>query len=411
VAITSITGRVPEVLAEVKFSNIEVYDIENGTAKLKWSTYNQLTKGIIYFGNDLDDLDRWTGYSIYGNYHEVVLTGLKKKKTYYYKIVAIDKLQNETEAFVQSFSTKDMKREEIVKPEFKEQKILQVTNSALALTWTTNEETNAIVYYGTESDNLKKTAKYKSYKEKYYLRIVAKDKSGNKSSKLLRVNTHDYKDIVHKLTVSNIKPLSFDEKMIFSRRATIEWKTNLVSKSTIHYGVKPGKYGKKIIASKSRRLKHQVALPDLEPNTTYYYKISAYDSLHKKKTTSKEMSFTTRSLKKYYADGSLVQGSAGYKVYVIYGANKYWIKTEAVFLGFGYKWDWVEKVDDAFLREYNEKKNISNTKKHPNGTLIKYAHSAAVYLLENGKKRPFSSADSFVRKGHSWDRLITISKK
>ena len=418
-----LTGGVPEVLAEVKFSNIKVYDIENGTAKLKWATRGQLTKGMVYFGNNPNNLDRWTGYSAYDYYHKVALTGLKKNKTYYYKIVAIDKFQNETEAFIQSFSTKSMKREETVKPEFKEQKILQVTNSAVALAWTTNEKTNAVVYYGVDPNNLKKTAKHKSYKKehellihklkpgkKYYLKITAKDKSGNKSSKFLRFNTHDYKDAVHKLTISNVAPLSFDEKMIFSRKAVIEWRTNLVSKSAISYGVKPGKYKKKATVSKSRRFKHQIVLSDLEPNTAYYYKISAYDSLHKKKATLKEMSFTTRPLRKYYRDGSLVRGS-DYKVYVINGNNKLWIKTAGVFMGLGYKWDWIEKADDVFLKEYSEGKSVTKTKKHPNGTLIKYAHSAAVYLLENGRKRPFSSADSFIGKGYSWDRIITISKK
>lgn len=419
-----LTGGVPEVLAEIKFSGIEIRSVENGTAKLKWTTPGQLTKGMVYFGNDPDNLNRWTGYSAYDYYHEVALTSLRKNKTYYYRIVAIDKFQNETEAFTQSFSTKNMKREETVKPEFKEQKILQATNSAVALAWTTNEETNAVVYYGVDPDNLKKTAKYKSYRkehellihklkpgEKYYLKITAKDKSGNKSSKFLRFNTHDYEDAVHKLNISNVAPLSFDEKMIFSRKAIIEWKTNLVAKSSISYGVKPGKYKKKITVSKSRRFKHQAALSDLEPNTTYYYKISAYDSLHKKKTTSKEMSVTTRPLKRYYRSGSLVQSSGGYKVYVIKGADKFWIKTADVFVGLGYRWDWIEKVDDVFLNEYSEGKSVTKTEKHPNGTLIKYARSAAVYLLENGRKRPFSSAGSFVGKGYDWNRIITISKK
>ena len=420
----TLTGGVPEVSAEVKFSNIKVYDIENGTAKLKWTTRGQFTRGIVYFGNDPDNLDRWTGYSAYDYYHKVALTGLKKNKTYYYKIAAIDKLQNKTESFTQSFFTKGMKREETVKPEFKEQKILQVTNSAVALAWTTNEETNAVVYYGIDPDNFKKTAKYKSYHKKhellihklkpgkkYYLKIVAKDRSGNKSSKFLRFNTHDCGDAVYKLTISDVAPLSFDEKMIFSRKAVIEWKTNLVAKSAISYGVKPGKYKKKVTASKSRRFKHQIVLSGLEPNTTYYYKISAYDSLHKKKATLKEMSFTTRPLKRYYKNGSLVQGLGGYKVYVINGNNKLWIETADVFIGLGYKWNWIEKVDEVFLREYSGGGSVTKTKKHPNGTLIKYAHSAAVYLLENKKKRPFSSADSFIGKGYSWDRIITISKK
>ena len=37
---------------------------------------------------------------------------------------------------------------------------------------------------------------------------------------------------------------------------------------------------------------------------------------------------------------------------------------------------------------------------HPNGSLIKYADSPAIYLVENGRKRQFNSWDIFVTNGY-----------
>ena len=415
-------GCVLEASANVKFSNIEVYEIKDGTAKLKWAT-DQPTKGIVYFGNSPDNLDRYIGYSLYDHYHKTVLTGLQKNKTYYYKIVAIDKAQNKTEAFLQTFSTKGMKKLETTRPRFVEKKILQVISDAAALSWTTSEKTNATIYCGVDPDSLNKKAVYKSYDKKhelfihklkpetkYYLKIVAKDKSGNKASAFLVFNTHSRTKTAPDVTIYKIEPLSFDANMIFPRMAIVKFKTNLVAKSVIYYGSKSGKHKHKVNISTSRQLNHQIRLSDLEPSTTYYYKIKAHGSFHKKSTTTKEMSFTTRPLTKQFTDGSLVKGS-DYKVYVISGNSKRWVKSADIFEKLGYKWDWIQTISGVLLNEYSEGKNISSAKSHPDGALIKYHDSDAVYLLENNKKRPFSSARAFLRRGYSWNKIIMVSKK
>ena len=412
-----------QALASFEFGNIQVSDIENGAAKIKWSTPNQRTRGIIYFGESPDNLDRYAGYSLYDYYHETVLSGLLKNKTYYFKITATDMSENQRESFLQSFSTKGMKKDDLVKPQFIEQKIPQVTNNAVAIFWTTNEETSAVVYYGEEKEGLKKSAGFKGFQKehelfiyklkpgtRYNLRITAKDRAGNEiNGKFFTFNTNDYAGNGPDLSVYNIKPLSFSEELIFARRAVIMFETNLIAKSIIQYGIAPGKYKYKIVVSESRSRNHQITLPDLEPNTAYYYKITAHDSFNGKKAVASEMSFTTGSLKKKLADGLPVKDS-GYKVYVISGNEKLWIETADVFSKLGYKWDWIARVDDAVLREYKEGAGIKKANTHPDGTLVKYSNSNAVYLLEGKKKRPFSSAESFVRKGYSWDRIITIPK-
>ena len=410
--------------ASIGFKNIEVYKIENGIAKIKWFTPSWQTKGAIYFGESPDNLNRYTGYSLYNYYHETSLSGLQRNKIYYFKIVATDKSENREESFLQSFSTKNMEKEELIKPRFEEQKILQVINNAVALSWTTNEDTKAVIYYGIVEKGLKKTVKVRRFQkehellirrlkpgEKYNLKIVAEDKSGNKTNgRLFVFNTNDYKEGGPVLSISNITPLSFDEEMIFSKEIVIKFKTNLVAKSMIQYGAVSGKYRKKEIVSKSLQQNHQIILRGLDPETTYYYKITAYDSFNRGKKITSEMTFTTKTFKKKFVNGSLVKGY-GYKVYIINGNEKFWIESADIFSGLGYKWDWIQSVDNVFLNEYKEGKSIKSSKSHPGGTLIKYPNSHAVYLIENKKKRPFPSAESFVGNGYNWDRIVTISTK
>ncbi len=409
---------------DIVFRSIDVLNIGDGKATIKWVT-DKSTKGTVYFGSNVNDLSRKTGYSRYDQRHEIVLTGLEKKKTYYFKIVAIDQAQNQKEAYVQSFSTKEMERTELVKPVFLEQKVLQTTSNAVALSWKTNEETNAVVYYWIEDSDFDKAKKrgIKSFRtsheifiykllanKRYHFRIEAKDRSGNMSSKYFSVNTHSYSDKDLELKISSIVPLSFERGNIFPRRVVIELKTNLVTRVYVRYGTTPGKYKKKSVIPQTSSRDHKITISDLEPNTTYYYQIRASNGLYKKKFASRGMSFITAPLTNELKSGTLVQGS-DFKVYVISGTEKLWIKTAEIFSKLGYKWDWIQRVDSSILNEYKEGRSIKKANRYLDGTLVKYPFTNAVYLIESGRIRPFSSAEEFIRGGYDWNKVITMPKR
>lgn len=412
----------PEASAVVKFSNIKVTEIENGSAKIEWKTDIE-TKGFIYYGESANKLDKKTGYGLYDYDHELILTGLKKNRTYLFKIVAISELETpqETESFLQSFSTNNMKKEETVRPIIKDEKIVDVISTAIAITWTTNEQTTATIYFREESEKSYRTTSYGSlayYHEKvisglkpgkrYYIKITAADRFGNKSTAYLYTNTRTGK--TSELKIFDIEPLSDDDKLVFSSNITIKWKTNRITKGSVSYGTNLTSLTAVVSdPSLERKINHEVRLIGLESGKNYFYKITATDVFSNKSTT-KIMGFITSLPRKELANGSIVRGS-GYKVYVINGNTRRWIKTADIFLKLGYKWSWVEKVEDYLLNDYKEGIAITGAKTHSDGTLIKYADSPAVYLLESGKKRPFSSADAFIRQGYSWDRIIIISKK
>ena len=295
--------------AEIAISNIEVVDMINRTAHIKWSTYNNPTKGIVYYGLTPDQLDDSIAYGSYSYTHDVALTGLLRDQDYYYRILAIGEGEDVVESYVQLFSTDNMI--DTVKPEFDKQEIVEIRGDAVALYWTTNEKTQGRVYYGTDSEDLDKyTSKTKlglthevvitnlDRGTNYYLRIIATDEDGNERlGKLLRVNTYSEIQTTKAqttLTINNFKPQGYDETLIFPTRVVLSWQSNLAGKSRIYYGTSENKLSKKIdVTLVPRSRYHKVVLADLLPETIYYYKVEVYDAVYSKKLTSAVRTFET----------------------------------------------------------------------------------------------------------------------
>lgn len=105
--------------------------------------------------------------------------------------------------------------------------------------------------------------------------------------------------------------------------------------------------------------------------------------------------------------GMLVKGR-GPKVYLIEGGSRRWVATEAVFIGLGYQWSAIRVLSDTTLGGIPEGSTLSQAASHPDGSLIKYAKDANVYLLEGGKKRWIPSAAVFVQRGFRWGDVLTI---
>lgn len=293
------------VRAEIKFSNVNVYAIRNGTAKISWDTFGEPTKAFVYYGTSADKLDKTIEYGVYDFSHESTIYGLEKDITYYYKIVAMNQAGEAKELFLQTFSTKDMP--DTITPEFISTNVLQTTKDAVAIFWETNEETRAEIKFSPDPDNLNRGAGDGDFKkrheviiqdldsdQKYYFKIIAEDRGGNKTSIIINARTGIYLNNKTELTLDNIKPMDFDPAMIFAREVTLSWKTNMIARCKIRYGAKTNEYNKELEANnKARLLDHAITITGLEPTTTYYYKLECYDSFYGKRKETKEYTFTT----------------------------------------------------------------------------------------------------------------------
>ncbi|MCD4705379.1 fibronectin type III domain-containing protein, partial [bacterium] len=149
-----------QVQADINIYDIEISNMTNGRATIKWATDTK-TRGEIRYGLDADNLNRYMGYSLYDLRHESILSGLEKDQIYYYRIVAFQENNENESTYTQSFSTADMINTD--KPQFEEVDILQIVDDGIAISWTTNENTKAKVYYGTNESNLSKSKSFRSF--------------------------------------------------------------------------------------------------------------------------------------------------------------------------------------------------------------------------------------------------------
>lgn len=106
--------------------------------------------------------------------------------------------------------------------------------------------------------------------------------------------------------------------------------------------------------------------------------------------------------------GALVKTVTDSRVYFLLNEKKYWITSEYVFNKLNYQWNWIEDVDDRLLKKYVSGGEITGTLYHLDGTIVKYADSNRVYVIENGKKRYITSEAEFNSRGYRWDRIVTI---
>lgn len=400
-------------------TEVKVGSIENNSAVISWKTPNEKTAGIIYVGESENKFDMTLRSDSYAYSHQVTVKNIDKNKTYFYKIVVVDKAGNRRELFIRSFSTKQMI--DTNEPEIIDLEVVQSTYEAIVLRWTTSEETSGYVNYGIDRDDLKKKAGVGNFAtvhevilyniesgKKYYFKVTATDKDKNTVSKIISATSSGSKSRA-KLEITDIQPISFDSSRISARTAVISFKTSMVAKSKILYGTNPKKLTEKIIVSDFRDFMHEIELKNLKPLTTYFFTVQAYDSLYGKTAISELMSFETGNVRVRYPSGSLVRAKGDQKVYLIYKDTKAWIENPAVFLGLGFKGEWIEDVDAYTLDDYEEIKSINSAKSHPNGVLIKYPGKATVWFIDGNRQRPIGSPEAFTRNGFKWDRIILIT--
>lgn len=103
-------------------------------------------------------------------------------------------------------------------------------------------------------------------------------------------------------------------------------------------------------------------------------------------------------------EGSLIADRD--KVYVIEQGMKRPIASPEVFLSLGYKWNNISKPSDSVLQLHPIGSVVSDINKIPNGSVV-FSDGTGAYLIENGKKRPFSTPYTYLSR-YSWNDLMKI---
>lgn len=93
-------------------------------------------------------------------------------------------------------------------------------------------------------------------------------------------------------------------------------------------------------------------------------------------------------------DGLLLKGSSP-EVYVLENNQRRWISSLDAFQWYGYHWQQVHEVEDAFLQQFEEGRPIH--------LLLKCPTSPHVYALEDGVKRWIKDIPTFEAQGYVWE--------
>ena len=120
-----------------------------------------------------------------------------------------------------------------------------------------------------------------------------------------------------------------------------------------------------------------------------------------------------------FRDGSMFRGTSE-SLYGLAAAAVFYVedgKLRAIQSGEIYQalfndpdWNLVTWVPDDLLTKFAYPLGdiVASSDIHPNGSLIKYVDSAAVYLIENGKKRPFNSWNALTSNGYGSRKIFEI---
>ena len=105
-------------------------------------------------------------------------------------------------------------------------------------------------------------------------------------------------------------------------------------------------------------------------------------------------------------EGSLIADRD--KVYVIEQGMKRPIASPEIFLGIGYKWGNISTPSDSVLNLHPTGSVVGDINQIPNGSVV-FAEGTGAYLIENGKKRPFSTPYTYLTR-YSWNDLMKIQR-
>ena len=106
-------------------------------------------------------------------------------------------------------------------------------------------------------------------------------------------------------------------------------------------------------------------------------------------------------------EGALIKGLTE-KVYVIEHGLKRWIQTADIFNKLGYSWANIVLVSENILNNIPPGKDIANSWRYPDGTLVK-GGGPAVYLIESSVARWIPSPQIFTANRFKWQNIINIT--
>jgi hypothetical protein len=106
-----------------------------------------------------------------------------------------------------------------------------------------------------------------------------------------------------------------------------------------------------------------------------------------------------------YPDGTLLRSGGNPTVYLMKGGQKHQFVSAQSFLKLGYKWGKVLSADSAEIAQAPSGNIIS----YADGTLVQAENSASVFLINKGLLHQFVSSEIFLNMKYKWSQVLTVS--
>ena len=280
---TDITGPV--------VSSITSSSVTDSTATISWSTDEASTSRVDY-GTSTS----YGSNEVNANYnidHSIILSNLTPETTYYFKVTSVDSSissnsttdDNSTNGY--TFTT--LPSSDSTPPTISSILIGTPTHNSVTITWTTNENSNSLLdfgtttFYGTTQGNSSDSTT--SHSETlvglapstvYYFRVKSMDANGNTGKNTDVTNTFTTDDSPDPGDVTGPEISSISVSSITSISATISWTTDESSDSSVGFSLNTS-YDQEQ-GSVTQTTSHSVTLTNLAPGTDYYYKVKSRDN-------------------------------------------------------------------------------------------------------------------------------------
>lgn len=265
-----------------------------------WET-DEVADSFIRFGTT-EELDQIVGNAQDVQSHVVTLTNLTSGQRYHFQAESTDPSGNgaatSSKAIVSTGVETDFSPPRLVE----EPRVVAQTDDEVVLAWRTDEAAAATIEYEDAEGELfthevivrqnvqQTTITNLTANTEYVFRMSFVDASQNETPEpfLVRTQTDSGPDLEPPRIVDGPH-----EVAITDRSATITWTTDELADSYVDFDESP--YLGSVIGDPVDDVQHRVLLTNLEPNTTYHYRVGSSDRAGNGPTVTAVMSFATRS--------------------------------------------------------------------------------------------------------------------
>ena len=263
-----------------------------------WDT-DELADSFVRYG-PTDELEHVVGSAQDVTQHSVTVTNLEAGKPYFYKISSTDPSGNgATESSVAVVSTAP--EVDLVPPRFvQEPTVAASTDDEIVLSWRTDEAAAARIEFDSPEGEMftrqvdrrqatqQVTLDHLEIDTEYELSIYVNDASQNETPDpfVVRVATDAEPDLEPPRILTGPQV-----KAITDRSASIVWTTDELADSYVDYHITP--YLGLVVGSPRYSFEHKVMLTNLEPDSTYFFRVGSTDRANNGPTVTAVADFAT----------------------------------------------------------------------------------------------------------------------